>query len=332
MKLGIIGTGKIVQEFLPWLTQCPSIEVRALCSTPRSAEKAQALCRRYGIPHSFTDASQLYAEVDTVYVAVPNLGHAPYCRAALEAGRHVIVEKPMTASAAEAEELAALARKKGLFLFEAVTTQYLENYRKIRELLPLIGKVKLVQCSFSQYSSRYDAFCAGEVLPAFDPMQAGGALMDINLYNISYVVGLFGEPKGVHYAANIERGIDTSGVLTLEYDKFRAVCIGAKDCSAPPRYVIQGTKGYILQKTPANLCGAVTFHANDGTEQHFSLNGKRPRQAAEFEAFARAIDNGDQDSVSHMLDTSLAVARVLQKARDDAGIVFPCDRPARRRR
>ena len=201
----------------------------------------------------------------------------------------------MACTAAQTEELAALARRKKVFLFEAMTTQYLENYNKIRELLPRIGRVKLVQCNFSQYSSRYDAFCAGETPVSFDPECAGGALMDLNVYNISYIVGLFGEPNQVHYLANMERGIDTSGILTMEYNSFKAVSMAAKDCGAPARYVIQGTKGYILQKSTANWCGGVTFHPNQGKEEHFNLNGGRPRQAAEFEAFARALENGDQE-------------------------------------
>jgi predicted dehydrogenase len=329
MKLGIIGTGKIVQEFLPWLAQFSGTELCAICSTPRSESLAEKLCEQYGIPQHFINFNAMLEVVDTVYIAVPNAQHVLYIRMALNAGRNVIVEKPMTATAAEAEEMAALAREKGVFLFEAVTTQYLENYAKIRELLPRVGTVKLVQCNYSQYSSRYDAFCAGQVLPAFDPACAGGALMDLNLYNVSYVVGLFGEPKKVNYAANIERDIDTSGVLTLDYEGFKAVCIAAKDCAAPTRYVIQGTKGYILQKTSANICGALTFHANDGSEEHFNLNGKRPREAAEFETFARAINAGDQDLCNRMLDTSLAVSRVLTAARKSAGIVFPADNKAK---
>lgn len=326
MKLGIVGSGKIVQEFLPWLAQSPVVEVAALCSTQRSAAQAKALCEQYGVPLHTTDYEELLKAVDTVYVALPNLLHTAYTRAALEAGRNVIVEKPLAPCAAEAVQLADLARKKGLFLFEAVTTLYMENYHKLRQLLPRVGPVKLVQCNFSQYSSRYDAFCAGQVAPVFDPNQAGGALMDLAVYNISYLVGLFGEPQQVHYTANVERGIDTSGILTMDYRSFKAVSIAAKDCAAPPRYVIQGTRGYLLQKSTANFCGPLTLHLNDGKEEHFSLNGKRPRCAAEFEAFARAIDAGDQEMCSGMLDTSLAVSRVLTVARKDAGIQFPCDR------
>lgn len=326
MKLGIVGSGKIVQEFLPWLASSPVFEVAALCSTQRSAGKAAALCAQYGVPLHVTDYSQLLAAVDVVYIALPNLLHTAYAKAALEAGRHVIVEKPLAPCASEAAALSALAHRKGCFLFEAVTTQYLENYRKLRQLLPRVGQVKLVQCNFSQYSSRYDAFCAGQTAPVFDPQQAGGALMDLAVYNVSYIVGLFGEPQQVHYAANVEKGIDTSGILTMDYRSFKAVSIAAKDCGAPPRYVIQGTRGYLLQKSTANFCGPVTLHLNDGREEHFSLNGKRPRCAAEFEIIAHAIAAGDQELCSGMLETSLAVSRVLTAARQSAGIKFPCDK------
>ena len=321
MKLGILGTGKIVQEFLPWLVEHTPFTVQAVCSTPRSAALAQELCEKYGVPQRTTNFLELLQWVDAVYIAVPNLQHVRYARIALDAGKHVIVEKPMAPTAAQTEELIRLARHKKVFLFEAVTTQYLENYAKIRELLPRIGTVKLVQCSFSQYSSRYDAFCKGETPPVFDPACAGGALMGV--YNVSYIVGLFGEPNQVHYTANVERGIDTSGILTMDYSGFRAVSIAAKDCAAPARYIIQGTKGYIQQKSTANFCGGITFHPNEGKEEHYNLNGGRPRQAAEFEAFARALESGDQELCTRMQDTSIAVSRVLTVARRTAGIRFP---------
>lgn len=133
MKLGILGAGMIVREFLPWLTGPESpFKVEALCSTERSAGAAQALCDQYGVPRHTTSYDELLSWVDVVYIAVPNILHVKYTRAALEAGRHVIVEKPMAPTAALAEELAELARSKKLFLFEAVTTQYQDNYAKLK--------------------------------------------------------------------------------------------------------------------------------------------------------------------------------------------------------
>ena len=136
MKLGILGTGKIVREFLPWLAEHTPFTVQAICSTERSAELAQSLCGQYGVPQHTTNFLELLQWVDVVYIAVPNLQHVRYARVALEAGKHVIVEKPLAPTAAQTEELVNLARHKKVFLFEAITTQYLENYAKIRELLP----------------------------------------------------------------------------------------------------------------------------------------------------------------------------------------------------
>lgn len=325
MKLGILGTGKIVQEFLPWLVEHGPFTVQAVCSTPRSADLTQELCGQYGVPQHTTNYLELLQWVDAVYIAVPNLQHVRYARIALEAGRHVIVEKPMAPTAAQTEELVQLARHKKVFLFEAMTTQYLANYAKLRELLPRVGSVKLVQCNFSQYSSRYDDFCAGQTPPVFDPACAGGALMDLGVYNASYIVGLFGEPNQVQYTANMERGIDTSGVLTMDYSGFRAVSIAAKDSASPCRCLIQGTRGYLVQKSTPNFCGGITFHPHQGKEEHYNLNGGRPRQAAEFEAFARAMENGDQELCARMQDTTIAVSRVLTVARRSAGLRFPCD-------
>ncbi len=309
MKLGVLGTGMIVREFLPWLAgeDCP-LRWRPSAAPPavsRWRRRCAASTASPGTPPIILNCCSGWTW--SIWPC-PTCSTTAMSKVALEAGKHVIVEKPMACTAAQTEELAGLARRKKVFLFEAMTTQYQENYNKIRELLPRIGPVKLVQCNFSQYSSRYDAFCAGETPTSFDPACAGGALMDLNVYNISYIVGLFGEPNQVQYLANIERGIDTSGILTMEYNSFKAVSMAAKDCGAPARYVIQGTKGYLLQKSTANWCGGLTLHPNQEKEEHYNLSGGKPRQAAEFHAFARAIEGGDQELCSRMLDTSVAVS------------------------
>lgn len=326
MKLGIVGTGKIVQEFLPYLKDIEGITLNGICGTLRSKETVERLCQEYQIPWGVTEYSKLLElDIDAVYVVVPNALHYEFCLQALKAGKHVIVEKPMTSNYKEAEELSLLARENHLFLFEAITTIYLDNYKKIKELLPLIGDVKLVECNFSQYSSRYDAFQLGEVHPVFDPNQSGGTLMDLNLYNLHYVLGLFGVPEKVEYHANIERNIDTSGVVFMNYPSFQAVCIAAKDCSSPARYVIQGTKGYIMQTTTANICGEISLHLNDGTVKNYNENLMSHRMISEFQAFQRLMSLGDLRECYDKLDHSLSVSKVLYDARVSAGIRFRAD-------
>ena len=182
MKLGVIGSGLIVQEFLPKLVRLEGIEILGIQGMPSDKEVMEKMAGENNIPHvcySFDELKETGS--DTAYVAVPNFLHFMYCKQALEAGMNVIVEKPMTSNDREAKILQEMAQEKGLYLFEAITTVYFEGYAKIREWLKDIGTVKLVNCNYSQYSRRYDAFRNGEVLPAFDPKKSGGALMDLNL-------------------------------------------------------------------------------------------------------------------------------------------------------
>lgn len=325
MKLGIVGTGMIAQMVAPHLEAwgCP---IAAVCGTPDTEDQVRELTSHVG-GSVYVDFDTMLeeADVDTVYIAVPNVLHHPFALKALEAGKHVIVEKPIASNVREAEELAAAARERGLLLYEAISTLYLPNYAKVRELLPRIGDVKIACCNYSQYSSRYDAFRSGSVLPAFDPAKSGGALMDLGLYNLQYLIGLFGEPNGVRYEANVERGIDTSGVTTLDYGSFKAVSVAAKDCAAPTMNVIQGSNGYILQTTPANRCGVVTLHLNGGEEQHFDESPELQWES-EFRAFAKGINEYDRAGCYHLLEHSVTVSRCMTEARKTAGIVFAADK------
>lgn len=128
IRLGVIGTGMIAKEFLPAFLSLPEYEVRGILSTTRSLSTARALCEQYGIPCATDDFETLCAAgIDTVYVAVPNLLHRDYCVRALEKGLNVIVEKPLTCRIEEAEEIRNLAKARKKFLFEAITTVYLDS-------------------------------------------------------------------------------------------------------------------------------------------------------------------------------------------------------------
>ena len=148
------------------------------------------------------------------------------------------------------------------------------------------------------------------------------------MYNLHYILGLFGAPKAVGYHANVERGIDTSGIVTLDYGSFKAASVAAKDCAAPTTYVIQGNDGYLLQTTPANFCGPITLHLNDGTEETFDVNGFTDFTGmwdAEFASFRADADSGSTDHCYEMLDETLLVSRVQTQARLSAGVRFPAD-------
>ena len=321
MKLAVLGTGKIVQEFLPMIQQVTDVELVALLSTPRSLDKAKEMQVQYHIQEVYTDYETLLgnATIDTVYVALPNHLHYQYTKAALLQGKNVICEKPFTLNAQQLQELIQIATEKRLILLEAITNQYLNNFLQIKKDLAQLGKIKIVECNYSQYSSRYDAFKEGKILPAFDPQKGGGALMDINIYNIHFVVGLFGKPEKVQYLANIERDIDTSGILVLDYGAFKAVCIGAKDSTAQIRSVIQGTDGSI------EVLGATNemprYERRSKTEiEAVNANLDKHRMYQEFEKVTEVIDQKDLAFALEQLNHSLTVMQVVDQALESANL------------
>lgn len=321
MKLGIVGAGMIVKDFLTMTPLLPEIELKAITGTPHGMDNMEKLQMQYGIDRVYTDIDECLAneEIDTIYVAVPNHLHFAFAKKALEAGKNVICEKPFTLNLAELEELAELAQTKQLILLEAITNQYMMNYQKIKEAVPTLGEIKVIECNYSQYSSRYDAFKAGEVLPAFNPKFGGGALMDINIYNIHFVVGLLGAPSSVKYLANIEKDIDTSGILILNYPDTKVVCIGAKDSTATIRSTIQGTKGSVIVNGATNVLDNFDIESKAGIE-NFDFKQNSHRMYEEFKAFQRIIAEKDLKEAALRLQHSEEVLRVVEQALADAHI------------
>lgn len=322
MKLAILGTGMIVQEALPIISGV-GFESVSILGTERSGARTEQLAKQYGLARCYFDYDEiLSSDADTVYIALPNNLHVPYARKALNAGKNVIVEKPAATNLAEFQELRRLAEEKGLILLEAMTVHYLPAYQSLKKELGAVGQVRMVSMNFNQYSSRYDKFLAGETPPVFDPSKAGGALMDINVYNLHFIVGLFGKPKAARYYANIQRGVDTSGAAVLDYGDFKAVCVAAKDSESPTPSAIQGEKGCVLIPMPANRITAYTVIPNhaDGETREFP---EVHRMSSEFQEFRRVIEEKDFQKASAMLDISETVTAILQEGIKQAGIVFP---------
>lgn len=321
MNLCVIGTGGISKSMIPEFQKSDVLTCYGICS--RKEETGKAMAEQFGIEKVYTSLDAVLAdpEVDFVYVASPNAIHYSQTKAALLAGKHVICEKPFAPTVAEAEELIALAKEKHLFLFEAITTAHHPNYQVVKDALPKIGKIKLVSCTFCQFSSRYPALLAGKVAPVLDPAYKGGALMDINLYNIHFVLGLFGAPQVVQYRANLHsNGVDTSGILNLTYPDFLCSCFGAKDSAADNGCQIIGEDGYIVA-TPSG---------SNPQQVKVCIRGQEPQVYAltenpwyyEVQDLSRLIGAGDYDACYRHLETTRDVVEVLEKARLDAGLGY----------
>ena len=315
MKIGVVGNGMIVGMFLHDVALVDHAEVVVLCVRPHSFEKGQKIAEEHHIPLVETDYDTFLKnpEIETVYVGIANLVHYEYAKKALEAGKHVILEKPFTVNSTEAKELAAIAKEKQLFLWEAFIIPYLPSYTVVKDSVAKVGNVKLVQSNYSKISSRYAQYLSGVILPAFDLSLAGGALYDLNIYNLHFTIGLFGKPKAAnYYPTKGYNGVDTSGIAVLEYADFNAVCCAAKDSTSPSGFVIQGDLGTLQGKGSVSTLSEITFSDKAGSEVLAEFDGKI-KLSYELTEFVRQFEAKDYASCYEMLDHSVAVTEVIDE-------------------
>lgn len=323
IRLGTIGSGVIVESILDQVDKTEGVRLTAVYS--RSEGKAAALAEKYGAGEVYTDLEAFFRNGDfnCVYLASPNSLHYPQARQALLAGKHVWCEKPFCTTAAQARELFALAKERNLMLAEAVPTAYYPNLEILRQQLPKIGRLRLVQANYSQYSSRYDALRQGKPLPnVFNPTFGGGCLVDINFYNVYLNVALFGKPERVQYYPNLHSGgMDTSGILILRYPDFVSQATGAKDCWNDNSFSIQGEDGFIQIPGSNGLTQIrVVTRTSDET---FNAQPDPARLSYEVQTLTKIFRQEDHTALHRLMETTIAVMEVLEQARQSAGIRYP---------
>ena len=315
MKIGVVGNGMIVGMFLHDAALVEGAEIVSLCVRPHSLEKGLKIAEEHQIPMVETDYDAFLKnpQIETVYVGIANLVHFEYAKKALEAGKHVILEKPFTVTGAEARELASIAKEKNLFIWEAFIIPYLPAYQAVKDSVSKVGNVKLIQANYSKISSRYAQYLSGVILPAFDLSLAGGALYDLNIYNLHFTVSLFGKPKAAHYyATKGYNGVDTSGIAVLEYETFNAVCVAGKDSTSPSGFVIQGDAGTLQGKGSVSTLSEIKFSDKTGDTVLAEFDGKI-KLSYELTEFIRQFEAKDFESCYQMLDHSVAVAEVVDE-------------------
>ncbi len=317
MRVGMAGAGNIVTMCLDAISQIDNVFCEAICVRESSEDKGQKLCDEYSVNKLYTNYEEMLSDVDIdcIYIGIPNSLHFEYARLALEAGKHVVCEKPFTTYAHELIELSELAKANQLFLFEAITNIHSPNIQKMKQAVADIGAVKLVQGNYSQLSSRYAKYLAGEVHSAFEPKASGGALYDINIYNLHLCCYLLGAPANVTYTYNKgHNGIDTSGVMTLQYPDFVAICVGAKDSQSPGHFTVQGEKGYVSVVGTPNVCPQIEINI-DGNTQRFNGHDIQNHMVYEFKNFRQMYSDNDFKQCYQYLEHSIQVMKLLESGR-----------------
>ena len=312
INIAILGTGKIIPEAIDAIQTSKKYKISVIWG--RSEEKAKIWAEKFHIERISTNLEEILKDttIDFAYIGLVNSVHYEYAKKFLDAGKNVIVEKPFTTTYAEAKNLYELAKSKKLYIFEAITNIHTQNFLEIQREIKNLGEIKFIQANYSQYSSRYDDYKIGKIAPAFNPEMYGGALRDLNVYNINLVAKLFGMPKKINYFKNRGfNGVDTSGILILEYENFIASCIAAKDSESPSYFLIQGDNGYIKINSAPNVFKNVEVNLRGEELKKFDKNLYENRMVDEFIDFGKIFEGNNYAEMEDYLRNSLNVMEII---------------------
>jgi predicted dehydrogenase len=321
LRWGILATGSIARSFAGDLRDA-GITVTAVGS--RAPGAATAFAAEFGIPHAHGSYEQLVAdpEVDVIYVATPHPMHCASALLAIDAGKHVLVEKPFTLNRAEAQRVAERAAERGVVAMEAMWTRFLPHMVRLRELLAenAIGDVRTVIADHTQS------------LPT-DPTHrlqsrelGGGALLDLGIYPVSFAVDVLGLPTSIQaHASMTPTGVDRQTAMIFTDDDGRqAVLHCALDTAGSNRAVVLGTTGAIeidrVWYTPTAMTRYDRdWHPVERFEVPVATRGMH-FQAQELERRVRG-----EEPASLPLDESVAIMGVLDSVRDIIGLRYPAE-------
>ena len=321
MRFAVIGSNFIAQRFLAAAKQCEDFSLQAVYS--RDPLHAQENAHAWGATGAYHHLEALAADplVEAVYIASPNACHFEQAALLLRAGKHVLCEKPAVPSAPEWETLLGLARDNRVLILEAMRPAFLPGIPAIRDALVRIEPLRFAQFPYCQYSSRYDRFKAGVVENAFDPTLCNGALMDIGVYCLYWMVALLGIPMQTQGSAVfLPRAIDAVGSVTGLYPGMVAQCVYSKIHASDAPCRVEG-EGGTVELTPFPIPNRVRITPrNTGLAQEIDLCTAQQDMVYELEAFIRM---GSQPALAALYQQqTLEVLRVMDEVRRQAGIDF----------
>jgi dihydrodiol dehydrogenase / D-xylose 1-dehydrogenase (NADP) len=323
IRWGILGLGTIARAFATGLTAVPDARLVAVGS--RSVFKAKEFAKEFGAARVHGSYAELAAdpEVDAIYVATPHPMHKDDAILCLEHGKAVLCEKPFCVNAKELEQVIAVARRKNVFLMEAMWTRFLPAMVMVREWLAQgrIGEPRLVTADFG-FRCQWDP--QSRLLA---PSYAGGGLLDVGIYTVAFAALVFGpQPSRITGFAHLgETGVDEQAAFVLGWPGGKLAsltCAVRTETTQGAR--IDGTAGRIEVPAPFWKATRAVLTTGGRTE---TIDAPHKANGYEYEAMevGRCLRAGLKESPIVTLDESLAMMRILDQVRAQFGLRYPMD-------
>ena len=321
LRWGILGTGGIANSFAKDL-KATGHQVTAVGS--RTSQAAEQFAAQHGISraHASYEALVNDDQVDVVYVSTPHPFHLSNALLALEAGKHVLVEKPLTINASEARELEAVATRKGLVALEAMWTRWLPHMVRIREILAsgALGELRALLADHTQKLPDDPAHRINA------PELGGGALLDLGIYPISFAWQLFGKPISIVATSTpTSTGVDRATTVILGYDKGRtAITHCSSGERGPNTAVIIGSEGRLEIDPIWYAATSFTLYSNSNeVTERFEYPLKTRGMEFQADELERLVNIGQLSGTILPVAESVAIMETLDEVRRQIGLKYP---------
>lgn len=320
VRWGILGPGKIARSFANDLKLVSAGKLVAVAS--RNLDRAKAFAAEYEAEHAFGSYEELFHcnTVDVIYIATPHTGHMEWAIKAMEAGKHVLCEKPLGVNREEVEKMILTARENQVFLMEALWTRFNPAIKKIMQLIDegAIGEVGHVHADFAFYG--LDRSEEGRLL---NPDLAGGSILDIGIYPIFLSYLILGKPQHIRVSSKFHKtGAEIQTSIIFDYKDAQATLYSSLTTTSTMTAEIQGSKGAIrIEPRWHETQGFSLFE--DGAEERFEVKKIGKGYAHEIEEVHSCLKEGKLQSTLWSHQNSMDLISLLDEVRQQAGVVFP---------
>ncbi len=312
IRLGVIGSGRIAARFVGEARYVSGVSVEGVYS--RRFESAKAFAERLELQRASETLEELFETVDAVYIASPHGTHYDYARKAIEAGIHVLCEKPMTLSRAQTAELFDLAAERGVVLLEAVKTAFAPGFQRMVAIARSgsIGQIRSVDATFTKLVDH------GRELEGPD----GGSISELATYPLLAVIKLLGTDfTGVRTHSFRPEGSQVEQFSRIDITYPHAIAsartgIGVK---AEGELVVAGTRGYVYVPAPWWLTEYFETRFENSSQNkkyYYKFDGDGLRY--ELAEFSLMIRSENRESFKLRAAESIAMADLIERARADA--------------
>ncbi|MCB9284130.1 MAG: Gfo/Idh/MocA family oxidoreductase [Lewinellaceae bacterium] len=319
LRWGLVGLGRITRNFINDLHLVDGCEVTAVAS--RSLSKAEEFAAEFGVPKFYGAYGDLFADadVDIVYIGTPHHLHAELGIAAMDAGKHVLCEKPMAVNQNQVRQMIGASKRNDVFLMEALWSRFNPSIEESLDLVKegAIGEVNYINADFS-FAAKLDV--NGRLL---NMELAGGALLDVGIYPLFLAYSVFGKPKEILATGRFhETGADIQTSIVLKYDNGVAQAMGGFLSTSDMVGRIYGTRGSILFEPWWHKTQGYSLIV-DGQLQKFSRPTPGNGFTYEIEECLRCISQKMTESDRWSQTNSLELMGIMDEVRRQIGLKYP---------